>query len=168
MRGKFILFAGVLTSSFFQVAKASEEIQTTMVESTLSGVFEGKFSPFAEAAEGDKHISGKAVMKANASGAEFKLKFEGLNKKEIYVSHVHALPCSVNNAGGHYKFDPTIPETREDNEIWFPVPEHIKSTKIVHSVSKALRSDAKSIVIHRMKNQEMLKVACADLVKKDR
>ena len=39
-------------------------------------------------------------------------------QRVTYGSHVHNLPCSVDNGGGHYKLDPSEPTTIESNEMW--------------------------------------------------
>jgi hypothetical protein len=36
----------------------------------------------------------------------------------MYMAHVHASPCALNTADGHYKIDPTNTATVEANELW--------------------------------------------------
>ena len=42
---------------------------------------------------------------------------DALHRLGTRGSHVHALPCNQNAAGGHYRNDPAGPATA-DNEIW--------------------------------------------------
>ena len=129
----------------------------------LSGTYAGEFSPFAEAAEQDRSIAGKVILETDAHGAKFRLRIKGLKPDLKYVSHVHRLACSDANADGHYKFDVTQADNIEANEIWFAIASNKKKLTIDHDVPRALRIDAKSVVIHRMVGEKMLKVSCADL-----
>ena len=54
----------------------------------------------------------------NASGSTIvSLHVEGLTPGGTYASHVHAAPCAVGAADGHYKHEPAGPAT-PPNEIW--------------------------------------------------
>ena len=39
-------------------------------------------------------------------------------------TRAYNLPCAVTEGGLHYKFDPTIVDALETNEVWVPVTDH--------------------------------------------
>ena len=125
----------------------------------------GDFQPFAAAEELDMAIQGRATLRRAGETTEVALAVEGLSSTETYAAHVHALPCGVLEAGGHYKIDPSIADTSETNELWPGVDVdddgEIDSEK---TFSHLARPDAQSVVLHRVIGDTAAKVACADLV----
>jgi superoxide dismutase, Cu-Zn family len=123
----------------------------------------GTFAPFAAATAADKNIGGTATLVRSSTGTEVTLAATGLAAAGMYMAHVHAFPCAVTSAGGHYKIDPTNTATVESNEIW-PVFGDGGSATV--SVSHIARPDAQSVVLHRSDlGTPAPKVACADLVR---
>ncbi len=127
----------------------------------------GTLAPFAGAEAGDQTIAGSAQMTVTASGTQVTLAATGLDPALEYMAHVHALPCSVNDAGGHYKIDPLIEDTVEENELWPVVTlDATGATNQVLNSPHVARADAQSVVIHRVVAPMMApKVACADLTR---
>lgn len=127
----------------------------------------GTFSSFAAATEADETIAGTAAMTVDLS-TDVTLDVTGLDPEAEYMAHVHALPCSVMEAGDHYKIDPSIEETSEDNELWPNlVPDETGAAEAMYRNQHEARFDAQSVVIHRVDGDTALKVACADLTIED-
>ncbi len=84
----------------------------------------------------------------------------GLTPNTAYGSHVHALPCGENLAGGHYKNDPAGPAA-PPNEIW---PAFTTNDAGIgngwDSVRWTAGPTAVSVVVHAPGGA---KIACADL-----
>ncbi len=135
------------------------DLQPAAME-TLSG--NGTIMPFA-AGEGT-NISGSARIEIDGERTQVMAEVEGLDASEEYISHVHVLPCAVENAGGHYKIDPSVEANVEDNELWLDIEPGADgtATAMVERAHRA-REDAQSLVIHRIEGEQMPKVACADL-----
>jgi hypothetical protein len=125
----------------------------------------GTFNSFAQSEDQDETIEGSVELLRSEDGTEISYDLAGLDSDAEYMSHVHALPCDVMDAGGHYKFDPTNTETLEANELWLDLgsTDDGESTDSLTSEHRA-RLDAQSVVVHRMVDEDtVLKVACAPL-----
>jgi len=113
-------------------------------------------------------ISGHGQIIRRADGTTtVQLHVEGLSPDTSYPAHVHAYPCAVESAGGHYKIDPSITTTDQANELW--VPFTTDSSGVGRSnvdFTHAARPDAQSIVIHEHPTDAgpPAKMACVDLV----
>ena len=128
----------------------------------------GSVAPFALAAGSDLTISGSATVMRTASSTEVDLSLAGLDQAALYGAHVHNQPCAVTEGGLHYKVDPTIVDALETNEVWVPVTDHSADGSMASTiqVAHAIRSDAQSIVVHRINPDDTKpKVACTDLVR---
>ncbi|HET9932363.1 MAG TPA: hypothetical protein VFQ35_16780, partial [Polyangiaceae bacterium] len=124
----------------------------------------GKFGSFAQATTVDTPIAGTAWLVRNTASTLVSFDVKGLDPAAMYSAHIHALPCAVTAAGGHYKIDTTITATQETNELWVPLGDtSTGSASGSLNFAHAARSDAQSMVIHRMDGANALKVACADL-----
>jgi hypothetical protein len=121
----------------------------------------GTFAPFAAATIHERNVAGSATLVRAASGTTVTLAVTGLDPAGMYMAHVHALPCAITAAGGHYKIDPTNTATVEANELWPAIAGTALTTTHV------ARMDAQSVVIHRtdLGMTPAPKVACADLVR---
>jgi hypothetical protein len=121
----------------------------------------GTFAPFASATINERNVAGTATLVRAASGTTVTLAVTGLDPAGMYMAHVHALPCAITAAGGHYKIDPTNTATVEANELW-PA---LAGTPL--TTTHVARLDAQSVVIHRtdLGVTPAPKVACADLVR---
>ncbi len=134
-----------------------------------SVVASGDFAPFAAAELGDESIAGSATLTRTRNGATIQVNVTGLDPNESYATHLHSLPCEVDNAGSHYKIDPLIATTEESNEIWpSVVPVADGSSSYQATLTHRPREDAQSIVIHRQVIVDggvasAPKVACANL-----
>ena len=128
-------------------------------------VSRGVMAPFATAEAGDMSIGGAVTATVSEAGSEVTLNLTGLNAANQYSLHVHALPCEINSAGGHYKIDPTVAEVIAANEVW-PALSAISAEGVATatvSTAHVLRGDAQSVVVHRMTESGAPKVACANL-----
>jgi Cu-Zn family superoxide dismutase len=121
--------------------------------------FSGEFAPFALATDVDETAAGTATLSRGPAGTVITVSVSGLDPAATYSSHVHALPCGVSDAGGHYLLDPAA-ATGETNELWPPI--EVSAEGVLEStleVEHIARADAQSVVIHR----DGSKVLCADL-----
>jgi hypothetical protein len=126
----------------------------------------GTLQPFAAGTGGT--ISGHARMVRNASGSTIvSLHAAGLVPGGTYASHVHAAPCAVGAADGHYKHDPAGAPT-PPNEIWpGGGPFAANGGGVANGSAKAdftAGASAVSVVVHDLSLPSTAnKVACADL-----
>lgn len=128
----------------------------------------GMLAPFAAAEVGDQSISGTAGLTRTATATTVSVDVEGLSATEAYSAHVHALPCDLEEADGHYKIDPSIDDAIEENELWPTIEEGMTAvTDTFTREGHRARPDAQSLVIHRQSGDVALKVACADLRRMD-
>jgi Cu/Zn superoxide dismutase len=107
-------------------------------------------------------ISGTATMSRTLAGiTQVTLNASGLAASTDYAAHVHSLPCSVQDGGGHYKFDPSVADPVETNEIWLKISTDASGagTDSVW-VNHTARGEAQSIVIH---DADKNRLACYDL-----
>jgi hypothetical protein len=126
-------------------------------------VASGKLAPFAQAEALDQTISGTVRFTRNATGSQVDFNVNGLDGTSTYASHVHALPCNVNAAGGHYKLDTTVTTTDQTNELWLTLGDTSNGQAQGNlTFAHSARLDAQSVVIHRG-TTNAIKVACADL-----
>ena len=151
----------------FAVGLGGTALAATAAASADSAtVTNGALVPFAAGAGGS--VSGHAQMVRNASGSTIvSLHVEGLAPGGTYASHVHAAPCAVGAADGHYKYDPAGPAT-PPNEIWLgggPFVANgggIANAQAVASFTAG--ASAVSVVVHDLSLPSTAnKVACADL-----
>ena len=128
----------------------------------------GTIKPFADAAAGDMTIAGSVKASRTNAGTTLTLSLNGLNPNAIgYISHVHAEPCAVAMAGGHYKLDPTMADGMQSNELWLPISNYAAGTaSSMLDTAHMIRPDAQSLVVHRtLGDGSKPKVACADLTR---
>ena len=107
-------------------------------------------------------VSGSATMSRTLAGVtQVTLNASGLAADSDYGVHVHALPCSVQEGGGHYKFDKSVADPVETNEIWLKLSTDASGVATDTAwVNHLSRSDAQALVIH---DADKNKVACIDL-----
>jgi hypothetical protein len=107
-------------------------------------------------------INGRAQMVRTADGKTIvSVHLSGLALETIYASHVHAAPCTVGDADGHFRFDP-LGAAAPPNEIW-PGPFTTTPAGIGNGFTIAEGTagpTAVSVVVHAPGG---LKIACADL-----
>ena len=145
---------------------AGAAMVTAAASAESATVTRGALTPFADGTGGS--ISGHAHMVRNASGSTIvSLNVKGLTPGGTYASHVHAQPCAVGAADGHYKHDPTGPAT-PPNEIW-PGGGPFVANGGGNASGQAVASftagpSAVSVVVHDLSLVAPAnKVACADL-----
>lgn len=107
-------------------------------------------------------VTGNATMSRTLAGiTQVTLSAAGLAADSEYGVHVHALPCSVSEGGGHYKFDKAVADPVETNEIWLKLTtDGAGNATDTAWVNHLARSDAQALVIH---DADKNKVACIDL-----
>ena len=93
--------------------------------------------------------------------SKVELRAWGLNPNTSYGAHVHALPCSVQDGGPHYKIDPNIAETLAVNELWLTLDTGNLGAAATSVRSEHLaRAEAQSIVVH---DTDRARLVCIDL-----
>lgn len=129
-------------------------------------VTRGTLAPFAAGVGGS--VSGHAQMERTAGGTTIvSLHVVGLVPGATFASHVHAAPCAVGAADGHYKLDPSGPAT-PPNEIWpggGPFTANPAGVANEHTVADYVAGEsAVSVVVHDLSLPSTAnKIACADL-----
>jgi hypothetical protein len=99
-----------------------------------------------------RNIAGETMVSLSITGGE---------PTTLYGVHVHDRPCSVANGGGHYKFDTSITEALETNEVWLPVTTDAAGAGMSQATAPSiLRADAQALVVHAADNSRL---ACFDL-----
>lgn len=145
---------------------ATAAMMPAIASAEPAAVTRGALTPFAAGTGGP--ITGHAQMVRTASGSTIvSLHVEGLTPGGRYASHVHAAPCAVGAADGHYKLDPTGPAT-PPNEIWpGGGPFVANGGGIANAQTVAgftAGPTAVSVVVHDLSLPSTAnKVACADL-----
>jgi hypothetical protein len=133
-----------------------------VVPATAGGakVTRGQFHAFAVGASMD--ISGHAVMIRTGDGRTFvSVHVEGLTPNTTYASHVHAQPCDVGEADGHYQHAGTA--VNDENEIWPGFTTNADGGGNGQARNDWVAGDgAVSVVVHRP-GPPPNKIACADL-----
>ena len=127
-------------------------------------VTRGEFDEFAVGADSGIDIGGHATMIRTPDGRTIvRIKVTGLEPGISYAAHVHAAPCGVDEADGHYMHVPGGPAT-PPNEIW-PGPVTANHRGVARGETTAdfvAGESAVSVVIHRP-GPTPNKIACADL-----
>jgi hypothetical protein len=125
-------------------------------------VTRGEFQAFAVGTGLD--IGGHAEMVRAADGhTQVTIYVSGLEPGVSYAAHVHAAPCGVGEADGHYQHDPGGAVT-PPNEIW-PGPVTANAAGMANGRTVAefeAGPTAVSVVVHRP-GPAPNKIACADL-----
>ena len=141
-------------------------LQPSPAASSGSQVTRGRFAVFA-AGVGDARfddLRGHAQMVRTAAGQTIvKVEVTGLVPGTSYPVHVHAAPCGVGAADGHFQFQPGGP-VDDDNELWpgFTTnPAGAGNGKAV--AGRTAGEKAVSVVIHSPDRTPAPKIACADL-----
>lgn len=126
----------------------------------------GALTPFAAGA--GSAVGGHAQMVRTGSDATIvSLHVSGLTPGGQYASHVHAAPCAVEAADGHYKLDPAGPAA-PPNEIWLGGAPFVADAGGIAN-ERAVASyragiTAVSVVVHDLSLPSTAnKIACADL-----
>jgi len=125
-----------------------------------ASVTSGEVTAFAAGAGLD--ISGHARMVRTGDGKTLvSIHVKGLQPNTTYGSHVHASPCTVGEADGHYKFDPAG-SAEPPNEIWLgPFTTNPAGVGNAHTRADATAGPtAVSVVVHAPDGS---KIACSDL-----
>jgi hypothetical protein len=112
---------------------------------------------------GSLDVYGTATLTRKLSGVtEVALTITGLEPSSKFMAHVHDQPCSADPpGGGHYKFDKTITDSVETNELWLTVDADTSGTAGALTWSANLaEADAQSVVVH---SGDGGRIACFDL-----
>lgn len=141
-------------------------LQLSPAGSSGSQVTRGEFKVFA-AGVGDArfdHLSGHAQMIRTAEGKTIvKVEVTGLVPDTAYPVHVHAAPCAVGLADGHFQFQPGG-AVDGHNEIWPGFTTNAAGAGNGTAVADGTAAgNAVSVVIHSPDRTPAPKVACADL-----
>ena len=104
--------------------------------------------------------TGTAYLATHQDGTTVTLEMTGLKPGGKYKSHLHAKPCSQENGGGHFQFDPNGAET-PPNEVHLVFTADAQG-KAMTTVNNDRPADAaKSLVVHPAEFSDN-RVACAD------
>jgi hypothetical protein len=151
-----------VTGAAALVLLAGAMAATSAADARGATVTRGEFHSFAVGAGLD--IGGHARMVRAANGhTRVTIHVSGLEPGVTYAAHVHAAPCVVGEADGHYQHDPAGGAT-PPNEIW---PGPITANKAGNARGQTVAQfeagpAAVSVVVHRP-GPAPNKIACADL-----
>lgn len=123
----------------------------------------GDVAPLSTATVDFDMVTISVTMERDLAGlTRASLQAEGMPAGE-YPVHVHHRTCATNDGGGHYKIDPSIEDTVEDNEIWlnFTVDDSGAGSAEIE-VEHTARPEALSVVVHNSMDS-MIREGCADL-----
>jgi hypothetical protein len=119
----------------------------------------GQFAPVPAAVS---TLMGQATLQRRMDGATLlTVELTGGAPGAAYASHLHALPCSVLDGGGHYKIDPAVVDPIEENELWLDLrADATGAAKRTVGFAHLARAEAQSVVVH---DEASNKLVCADL-----
>jgi hypothetical protein len=145
----------------FVLAVAAAAVLLAVPVVAADGAVASRGDVHAFAAGAGLDIGGHAQMVRTAAGRTYvTVHATGLAPNTAYPSHVHALPCGLADADGHYRRDPAGPAT-PPNEIWqgFTTDaDGVGNGRAVANFTAGMT--AVSVVIHAPGGA---KIACADL-----
>lgn len=134
-----------------------------LVRTTWPGVgTEGDAQTMPAGTDAGLTITGSATMSRTLAGiSQVTLSASGLAADTDYGVHVHNLPCSVQEGGSHYKFDNSVADPVETNEIWLKLStDGTGAATDTNWVDHLARGEAQSLVVHDADKNRM---ACFDL-----
>ncbi|MGP4030166.1 hypothetical protein [Actinomadura sp. 3N407] len=110
---------------------------------------------------GTDDVKGTAWLAQSAEGTTVTVSVTGLEPGTAYISHLHTKPCSDDNGGPHFRFDPDGPET-PPNEVHlaFTGDSAGRATMTVNNDRKT-GGGAVAFVIHPRDALDNM-IACAD------
>lgn len=119
--------------------------------------------------EGYDNVEGTATVTVD-DGTSATIELSGLRPNTAYVAHVHEQPCSLDDGGAHFRFDPDGGE-RPPNEVHlrFTTDEDGSGTARATNDRDLPIDQALSVVVHEEPGNEHghgtteAKIACADL-----
>ncbi|WP_344125484.1 hypothetical protein [Saccharopolyspora halophila] len=103
--------------------------------------------------------TGTAWLALHDGGTTATLEMTGLKPGGKYKSHLHAKPCSEENGGGHFQFDPNGSE-KPPNEVHLVFTADADGHALM-TANNDRRAEAKSLVVHPAEFSDN-RVACAD------
>ncbi len=123
----------------------------------------GEVKPFADGVTTYPGLTGTAEMVRGDGHTMTSLEVSGLKPNAAHMVHVHEQACGDGNAGGHFRFDDTLPFA-ESNEIWLPFTTDASGASPDVMKHSGLRAGPKavSIVIHDPDNGAK-RIGCVDL-----
>lgn len=106
-------------------------------------------------------VGGEAWLTQNTDGTTATVELTGLEAGTEYVGHLHAQPCSEDQGGPHFAFDPAGPaEAPNEVHFGFTTDEEGAGEATVHN-PRRVGEDARSAVLHDAGSDDRL--VCADL-----
>ncbi|MCA9538017.1 MAG: hypothetical protein KC620_03980 [Myxococcales bacterium] len=129
-------------------------------------VARGHFYPFADASAADGAITGTVEVEHKNDTAFVTVALSGLDPMRTYAAHLHTLPCQSDDGGEGYLVKPGREDLGRRNEVWPAVVPRADGTSLGRAiVGGVLRSDAQSVVVHRLSDGDEPAVACANLTR---
>ncbi|MCK9894437.1 superoxide dismutase family protein [Frankia sp. AgB32] len=128
----------------------------------IAGAQKSTFTLLSTRPAGLDGVSGTAWLAQNpTTGTTLTVAVTGLAPNTHYIAHLHAKPCSVDNGGGHFKFDPNGPAA-PPNEVHLTVDaDSAGASTATVTNARPVGEAARSVVIHPVGALDK-RVACAD------
>lgn len=156
----FLSFSSLLIACGGDSGGATQAVASSLPAAPAPVVLAGRFNPLAGYEAG---VSGRALLVRGPTETRVSVQVNGLVAGTTYPAHVHEWPCSAQSGGAHYKIDPAVAGTVEENEIWPVVGVgESGSGRAEVVVPHVARGDALSVVVHDPL-ADGAKLACADL-----
>jgi hypothetical protein len=106
------------------------------------------------------NATGTAWLATHPGGTTVTVEMMGLKPGDTYPAHLHAQPCSQNNGGPHFKFDPQGP-AMPPNEVHLTLTADQGGHAFMTVTNQQAADGATSIVVHSAINPDN-RIACAD------
>ncbi len=104
--------------------------------------------------------SGTAWMATHPHGTTVTVEMVGLKPGDHYLAHLHAQPCSQDNGGGHFRFDPNGPAA-PPNEVHLAFTADQAGHGFMTVNNQQTADNAKALVVHPAIAPDS-RIACAD------
>ncbi|RRO12896.1 superoxide dismutase family protein [Saccharopolyspora rhizosphaerae] len=121
----------------------------------------GAFTLLPTRPPGHEQAAGTAWLAIHPGGTTATLEMTGLAPGTKYMAHLHAKPCSEEDGGGHFQFDPAGPEM-PPNEIHLGFAADAGGRGFMTAENEKPAEAAKSLVVHPAEFSDN-RIACADL-----
>ena len=122
----------------------------------------GRFAALPGAPSTASDISGSAWVTQNDKGTTLTIEVTGLRPSTGYAGHLHTQPCSQDDGGPHFTFDPGGPQ-QPPNEVHVAfTADHLGNGLTTVENPRRVGDGAQAVVLHDATGRSRL--VCADLL----
>lgn len=136
--------------------------QTPADEAEGAELTEGEFVQLDTAPPSYGDVSGTAEMARTDKETVVTIRLKGLPSDIEFLAHVHQQPCTEEQGGPHFRYDPDGPPV-PPNEIHLPFTSDADGNGLQTAVSmRVAPPEAQAVVVHPAETPDN-RVVCADL-----